>query len=153
MSLPIAVIDTSSIITDRKALVDAADENLYVPYWSPAIIGELYRVLTIRQTEIHMGKGGLLDAAFKRQLSQQSKQMMLIISTLFEIADPKPPYPSSWLHNVDPDDIPIWAAAKLVGADYVVSCNHTDFPPGRKYKGIEYIMPAEFFRRIGYTQV
>lgn len=43
-----AICDTSALFSgrQRRYLLLAARENLYIPYWSPWIIGELYRVLT-----------------------------------------------------------------------------------------------------------
>lgn len=146
-----ALLDTSVLVPPktRKKLVNAADEGLFVAYWSPAIIGELYRVLTVQ----------FLEKGFtEEKISVLSKKMMAILTSVFEIADPKPPFPPGWLDEGDVDDIPMWAAAKLIDADFVVSNNTNDFPPrdaqGRAiYEGIEYIKPVDFLQRIGFEEI
>ena len=84
--------------------------------------------------------------------------MMRIVSQYFKIVDPTPPFDEGWLAYVDQDDVPIWAAAKLIQADYVVSNNTNDFPPKNKngrhlYKGIEYITVEEFLEIIGFEPI
>ena len=142
-----ALCDTSVLVPSgiRKKLVMSAELGLFTPYWSPWIIGELYRVLTYQ----------LMDYQYSKQtISQLSKKMMLLMTPFFDVIDLKPPLPKGWLGKVDPDDIPIWAAAKLEEVNYVVSNNTRDFPPENEgryvYEGIEYITANNFLKIIGF---
>lgn len=148
-----AVCDTSVLVParTRRHLVRAAAEALFVPYWSPWIIGELYRVLTWHWLE----RQPIFDDANWDRCSRTSKTMMAILAPLFVVVDPKPPWPPMWPDAPDPDDHPIWAAVQASRARYVVSNNLHDFPPADSqghhlWEGVEYITPPEFFRRIGY---
>lgn len=75
--------------------------------------------------------------------------MMQWLLPTFEMVNPLPPYPPAWATLGDEWDHPVWAAAKLGQAQYVVSENTHDFPPqvedGRhQYEGIEYIGAERF---------
>lgn len=70
--------------------------------------------------------------------------MMQWLLPSFELVNPLPPYPPPWEALTDQWDHPIWAAAKLGIAQYVVSENTHDYPPrqpdGRHvYEDIEYL--------------
>ena len=73
---------------------------------------------------------------------------MRVMLPSFELVAPLPPYPPAWEGLRDASDEPIWAAAKLANAAYVVSENRRDYPPpieGRHtHDGIEYL-PADAF--------
>lgn len=60
--------------------------------------------------------------------------------------------PPAWPGNGGPNDLPVWATAKLAGARYVVSHNTRHFPPragGRHtYQGIEYLTAIEFVEDV-----
>lgn len=78
-----------------------------------------------------------------------AKAMMEWLLPAFEVVTPLPPYPSAWVTLTDRWDEPIWAAAKVSGAQYVVSENTRHYPPrhadGRyMHEGIEY-MPGRAF--------
>ena len=75
-----------------------------------------------------------------------------------EVVAPIPPYPPAWPSLTDQDDYPIWAAAKVAGAGYVVSENTRDFPPRRQdgrhvHDGIEYLPAAVFLRKLGLNNL
>jgi hypothetical protein len=75
--------------------------------------------------------------------------MMDLLLSTFVTVTPAPPYPQPWEGLSDPWDQPVWAAAKLGDARYVVSENTNDFPPpdhqGRHvWEGIEYTTGREF---------
>lgn len=77
---------------------------------------------------------------------------MAILLPTFELVSPLPPYPSAWETLDDPWDFPIWAAAKIGAAGYVVSENRHDYPPsgpdGRHvFEGVEYL-PADAFMAL-----
>jgi hypothetical protein len=76
-----------------------------------------------------------------------------ILITTFAVVTPVPPYPPAWSSLTDLDDQPVWAAAKLGGASYVVSENSHDFPPrgadGRHtHEGIEYLPARALLDRL-----
>ena len=129
-------------------------EGLYRPFWSPWIIGELYRVLTWIWAKDHG-----CTAESQRTCSRASKTMMQLMVPVFTVVDPKPPWDTdAWpsLASQDPDDYPLWAAARTARAVFVVSNNTGDFPPieaeGRHmWNGVEYVKPAVFFANIGYA--
>jgi hypothetical protein len=145
---PRAVIDTSTLYSpgNRKAITRLAAEGTIVAIWSPWIVAELVRILTLAWIDRHGGA-----PLSRRQCSAAARVMMLAMEPNFLVVAPRPPYPPSW-PDPDPGDEPIWAAAKVAGAAYVVSENHHDFPPRdvddrHIYEGIEYLSCAEFLRR------
>lgn len=84
--------------------------------------------------------------------------MMRVLSATLELVAPVPPYPGAWPTLTDIDDFPVWAAAKLGGAQFVVSENTRDFPPrgqdGRHiYEGIEYLTARTFLSRLARGEV
>ncbi len=71
----------------------------------------------------------------------------------FELVAPLPPYPPAWEHLSDTWDLPIWAAAKLAHANYVISENTHDYPPPRSngkhiYEGVEFIGAEAFLATL-----
>lgn len=78
---------------------------------------------------------------------------MAILLPTFELVTPLPRYPPVWISLSDPSDQPIWAAAKIGRADYVVSENGHDFPPlgaaGRHvFEGVEYLSARRFLATL-----
>ena len=143
-----AVCDTSVLVppSSRRRLVQAAREGLFVPYWSPWIIGELYRVLMWQWFEDKRG-----DYALCAKLSNTMMEQM---SAYFLVADPKPPFDQGWPNFQDINDTPIWSLAKMIGANFVVSNNTRHFPPEDNgkciYEGIEYVTARQFLDIIGF---
>lgn len=75
--------------------------------------------------------------------------MMEWLLPSFDLVNPLPPYATAWETLADTWDLPVWAAAKLGQAQYVISENTHDYPPrdaqGRAiYDGIEYLSGAAF---------
>lgn len=148
-----AVVDTSSLVpvSLRRDLQQAAQLGTFTAIWSPWIIAELNRVLTWRWLK-HPPAGlasGDLSRASERRCSLAAKQMMQWLLPSFELVHPLPPYPSVWEHLTDIWDHPIWAAAKLGQAGYVISENQHDYPPrqtdGRhSYEGVEFLNGTAF---------
>lgn len=137
---PRAVIDTSSLVPAglRRALQQTARGGGFVAIWSPWIVAELYRVLTWQWLK----RNPDFSTANETACSRSAKAMMTLLIATFEIVSPVPPYPQAWGTLVDVDDLPVWAAAIMAGARYVVSENTHDYPPpdasGRHvYEGIE----------------
>lgn len=148
---PRVVLDTSVLVPARlrAALHEAADGGQFIALWSPWIIGELYRVLTWQWLE----RTRDYSAANYADCGRSAKAMMALLIGTCETISPVPPYPPVWPTLTDPDDYPIWAAARLGRADYVVSNNTRDFPPpdpdGRPhYEGIEYLTGQAFLDRL-----
>ncbi len=111
--------------------------------WSPWIVAELHRVLAWDWMRKH-GTTAATEAA----CSDAAKRMMVRLIPTFETVDPKPPYPPPWATLTDQWDHPVWAAAKIGRADYIVSENRRHFPPlvdGRYlYEGAEYLTGLQF---------
>lgn len=143
-----AVTDTSALVSARyrRDLEQAARAGDFVAIWSPWIIAELNRVLVWRWID---RTNGDLSAANRRRCSAAAQAMMDIMLPTFELVAPLPPYPPAWSELRDLSDQPIWAAAKVGVAAYVVSENRRDYPPpgpdGRHtHEEIEYL-PADAF--------
>ena len=128
-----AVIDTSSLVPARlrRDLQQAAQLGAFTAIWSPWIIAELNRVLVWRWIK-HPPPGKLendLSDANERRCAEAAKVMMQWLLPTFELASPLPPYPPAWEQLADMWDHPIWAAAKVASAQYIVSENTHHYPP------------------------
>jgi hypothetical protein len=147
-----AVLDASVLVpeTSRRELQQLAALGLYRAYWSPWIIAELNRVLTVRwlnETDGDMSVGNLAA------MSRASKTMMAFLLQTLEVVNPRVPYPPAWPGLEDIDDMPIWAAARAAEGRYVVSSNSHDFPPpdqvGRhRWEEVEYLSVEDFLKRV-----
>ncbi len=152
-----AVVDTSSLVpaTLRRDLQQAAQLSAFTAIWSPWIIAELNRVLAWRWLR-HPPSGlspGDISRANERRCSLAAKHMMQWLLPSFEWVNPLPPYPPAWEQLTDVWDHPIWAAAKVGQAAFVISENHHDYPPrqadGRHaYEGVEFLDGAAFLARL-----
>ena len=138
-----AVIDTSTLVSPRlrRALQQQAQLGTFEAIWSPWIVAELNRVLVWRWLE---RTGDDTSAANERACSASAKRMMDYLIASFTTVDPKPPYPWPWEGLADVWDHPVWAAAKMGGARYVVSENTRHYPrPAaggwHAHEGIAYI--------------
>jgi len=123
-----AVLDTSSLVpaAQREDLQSLAQADFYCGIWSPWIIAELNRVLTWKWIRAAYGD---ISRTNEKACSRAAKHMVTLLFATFELVHPEPPYPPAWESLTDPWDQPIWAAAKLSGADYVISENSRHFPP------------------------
>lgn len=115
-----AVIDTSTLVSARlrRDLQQAAQLGSFTAIWSPWIIAELNRVLVWRWIK-HAPPGRKandLSDANERRCSQAAKLIMEWLIPTFEVVNPQPAYPVAWERLVDVWDYPIWAAAKVNGA-------------------------------------
>lgn len=148
-----AVIDTSSLVSARlrRDLQQAAQIGAFTAIWSPWIVAELNRVLVwrwIKGPPPGRAANDLSDAN-ERRCAQAAKIMMEWLIPCFETVNPRPPYPVAWARLTDQWDHPIWAAAKISGAQYVVSENKHDYPPAQAdrrhvFEGIEYLSGKAF---------
>lgn len=146
---PRAVLDTSVLAPDslRRRLVGAARADQFEGIISPHIIGELYRVLTL----IRIKRAGKIGTALERQLSQDSKALMSILLTDFELWNTEPPYDPQ--ATPDPDDHHLLLAARRGEAGFVVSNDGKNYPPdngsGRHIiDGVEYLNAEAFLARL-----
>lgn len=85
----------------------------------------------------------------ERECSLAAKRMMVYLLPTFELVSPLPPYPPAWEERADIWDQPIWAAAILGRAHYVVSENRRHFPPrqpdsSHTHAGITYLSGRDF---------
>src|SRR4051794_35631422 len=124
-----AVIDTSTLVRPslRRRLQEAARADAYTAIWSPWIIAELNRVLVWRWIKNRTNND--LSDANERHCGQSAKIMMNLLLSTFDLVHPTPPYPPAWETLTDEWDHPIWAAAVIGDAHYVVSENTNDYPP------------------------
>ena len=143
-----AVIDTSTLVSVRyrHRLYLAASTGTCTVIWSPWIIAELNRVLTWRWIARH---GGDASASSQQRCADAAKTMMTILLATFDLVAPQPPYPTPWNSLTDIPHIPISAAAKTGGADFVVSENRRDYPPATAegkhiYESVEYLSANDF---------
>jgi hypothetical protein len=150
----VAVLDTSVLYgnTSRRAPVEAIRQGRFDGVGSPHIIGELYRVLTIRW----LRKRGF-DAASLTDLSRASKDMMDVLVATLRLVDTGPAADEPLTVLDDADDFHLVRAARLAGAGFVVSANTRDFPPQdaqsrHVFEGIEFIECASFLDRIGANE-
>jgi predicted nucleic acid-binding protein len=125
-------------------LIEAIRQGRFDGVWSPHIIGELYRILTVRWLQ----KYGA-DADSLKELSRSSKVLMYLAATL-RVVDTGPHEDENL---PDPDDFHLIRAARLSHASFIVSENRADFPPlerdGRyRYDGVEYITYVDFLSRL-----
>jgi predicted nucleic acid-binding protein len=137
--------------TLRAELQELAFQGVFIAVWSPWIIAELDRVLVWQW--ITERTHGDLSPANQRACSQAAKRMMTLLLSAFEVVNPRPPYPPAWDTLHDTDDHPIWAAALASRAQYVVSDNSNDYPPGQPdgrhtYQGVEYISGSDFLKML-----
>lgn len=144
-----AVIDTSVLFSPwlRAELQELAFQGAFAAFWSPWIVAELDRVLVWHW--ITDRTHGDLSPANQRACGQAAKRMMTLLLSAFDVVNPRPPYPPAWETLTDADDHPIWAAALVSGAQYVVSDNVNDYPPRQPdgrcvYQGIAYISGHDF---------
>ena len=148
-----AVVDTSSLVPPglRRGLQQATQIEGFTGIWSPWIIAELNRVLVWRWIkDPPPGRTpNDLSNANERRCGDMAKGMMDWLLPSFEVVTPLRPYPPAWETLTDRWDEPIWAAAKVGNAQYVISENTRHYPPrqadGRyTHEGIEY-MPGHAF--------
>lgn len=158
-----AVLDTSVLVPTRRReeLQSLARDGAFTAIWSPWIIAELHRVLTWRwlahpAVRVTTAGGDVVTAcdissANWARCSQQAKRMMeiMLATPHWELVDPRPPYPPAWESLGDVWDEPVWAAAVVGHAHYVVSNNTRDYPPAGAdghhiHKGVEYIAADHF---------
>ncbi|EMY8533563.1 PIN domain-containing protein [Bacillus paranthracis] len=138
-----ALFDTSVLFghTCRQFIFDAAYENLCECYWSPHIIGELYRTVTAKKLK-------KLGFGHEKILSESSKKMMDIMEPCFYCVNS---YSNIHLNLKkfikDKDDFHLYQAAVLKRVDYIVTNNGSDLN-GVKFdlekKGIKVVDYEEF---------
>ncbi len=152
-----AVVDTSSLFPNvlRRRLQEQAALGRFIPIWSPWIIAELNRVLVWRWIKAPPPSRPVndLSAANEHRCGESAKRMMEIMLPVFEVITPLPPYPPAWETLTDRWDEPIWAAAVLGSAHYVVSENTRHYPPSQAdgrhiYQGVEYLGGRAFLSML-----
>jgi len=128
-----AVIDTSCLVpfSLRVDLQQAAAFGAFTAVWSSWIIAELNRVLVWRWIKDPPPTHPPGDISFvnENRCSDSAKKMMELLLPVFAVVTPLPPYPPAWEKLTDRWDEPIWATAKIGGAQYVVSENTRHYPP------------------------
>jgi hypothetical protein len=157
---PIAVLDTSVLVPrwSRVVLRDLAaiQPPPFQAIWSTAIIGETWRILTMR----HLRAGNTPS-----DIGRDAHEMWARLDPVLRVAEcwRRPPgAPPSPLR--DPRDEHLWNAALNAGAGYVVSHNTRHFPPAvhvtvpaaggpvqatlHLYHGVEFLTAIEFVEGV-----
>jgi len=149
-SVPVAVLDTSVLYGDssRRELVAAIREGRFDGIWSPHVVAELNRALTVRWVQ----QNGFGNASLRR-LSRAAKDMMDVLLSTLQLVDSNPVDGEEPILFDDVDDYHLIRAARLARATFVVSANTRDFPKrgrdGRRVlDGVEFIERAPFLSRI-----
>ncbi|HEY0380771.1 MAG TPA: PIN domain-containing protein [Candidatus Elarobacter sp.] len=150
----VAILDTDVLFgtKSRIALVEAVRQRRFDGVWSPHIIGELYRNLTIRWLRKHG-----FDSESLSKLSRASKAMMDVLLRALSLVDTGPTENEPLISLRDIDDFHLVRAARLSGARFVVSNNTRDFPPldaagKHTFEGVEFITYAGFLEELGTTE-
>lgn len=149
---PRAVLDTSALFPPslRRELHIAAVSGAFEAIWSPWIVAELNRVLV---WDWISRSGDDLSRQNRARCAASAHRMMEILLPVFTLVNPLPPYPPAWSTLPDVWDHPVWAAAKVSGARYVVSENTRHFPPrdaaGRHlHEDVEYLTARAFLAAL-----
>lgn len=149
------MLDTSVLVPhwSRVVLQRLAVEPLarYRPVWSEWIIAETWRVLTRKRVEAAARAGQPMDWATLERQANEMMWYLLPVMTTVPLGGSRT-LPPPWPGFKDPNDVPVWATAKLAGAAYVVSHNTRHFPPlvrGKHlYDGIEYLTAIELVEDV-----
>lgn len=138
-----ALFDTNVLFGHecRKFIYDVAHEDLCECYWSPHIIGELYRTVT-------MTKLKKLGFEHAKILSESSKKMMDIMEPCFYCVSSYSNTDLELRHFLkDKDDFHLYQAATFKKIDYIVTNNGNDLEEVKFHletKGIRIISFKEF---------
>lgn len=128
MAKPKAVLDTDVLLgTWRNILIELAEREIYTLFLSRFHAWELGRVAQ----RIGFGEA-------------RHKQLFARLDAIAKTVDHRRyagSYPD-WLR--DPDDYPLLAAALVAQADYLVTANSRDFPPGECFGKLTIVGPQEF---------
>lgn len=145
-----ALLDANVLIPHRtrQTLEMYARLGFYEGYWSPWIVEEMTRGVTWRWI-----RANGVSRESQENLSRVAKVAMGHLEPTLRVVSPTLPYPAAWPALRDAGDHPVWAAAVLAGATYVVSDNTRDFPPPdaegiTRYGGITYLTAAAFIQGI-----
>jgi hypothetical protein len=147
-----AVIDTCVFPRSErwvKPLLSLAEAGYVQPLWSPAIIAETGRLLTWLWVKRN---GWELSDARWHDLSEVSHRWFAYLTPYFRVVEDWPPAATLWM-TPPPDewDVPLWTAATVGHARFVVTENLRDGPPPnsegvRLYQGVVYTHPDRFLR-------
>lgn len=128
MAKPSAVLDTDVLLGPwRSILIELAERKVYTLFLSRFHAWELGRVAQ------RMGFG-----------EDKHKRLFGRLDAIASLVDHRcyaGHYPD-WLQ--DPDDYPLLAAALVAQADYLVTANTRDFPPGKRFGKLTIVTPLEF---------
>ena len=128
MDKPGAVLDTDVLVGGKRdVLIQLADDGDYVLYLSRFAAWEIGRVAQ------RMGFGEEKHKAFFRRLDA--------VAELVDHREYEGEYPD-WLNDVE--DYHLIAAAIVAKADYLVTANTRNFPPGETFAGTTVITPRDF---------
>ncbi len=128
MAKPSAVLDTDVLLGPlRNILIELAEREVYTLFLSRFSAWELGRVAQ------RMGFG-----------EDKHKRLFGRLDAIAHLVDHRHytgPYPD-WLRDLD--DRPLLAAALAAEADYLVTANTQDFPPGKRLGKLTIVTPQMF---------
>lgn len=139
---PWAVIDTSALISaHRHALWALAHDRYFYGIWNPFIIGEMVRI----RLELAIKHGQARDV-YRQTINDLVHALSAVLHSV-PYSDAMRSAISAGVGGllVDPDDDPVLASALVGRADFVVSLNTREFPPGGSILSVRYVTPWEFF--------
>ncbi len=151
--LPRAVLDTNVLWPPsvRARLVQAIDAGRFEGVWSEWIVAELWRGLVLDWLD---RRGDTPQS--RREMSRSANEMMRILGPRLTLVSFTGTSASPW-PKLEANDHPIFATAVASGADYVVSDNTRDFPPGRsgeggevvyEWRGVTYVTSDAFLKLV-----
>lgn len=112
-------------------------------YWSPWVIGELYRNLAVAR---------LREGSDEAQIHERANRMMEIMTEVVRAADPAAPY-ADIDELTDPDDRAVWWGAASVKAEFLVTLNSKHSPAAGVWTTpeggtIRFVLPQQFLDHL-----
>ena len=151
---PIAVIDTDVLFRPRcrAVILHAIQQGLLIGVWSPNIIAELFRIITVQWIAKYGSGRAPLD-----ELSTGSKILLETLLGSLVLVDTGPRDDRNYPRLTDLDDLHLIAAGKLATASLIVSNNRRDFPAAddqvrHLYDGLEFVTYAELVARLSIDE-
>lgn len=136
-----AVLDASVLLSgERDELLYLAARGMYTLVCSPFLVGEVVRI-RVEKAIAHNQERRLYRERINNYVNEITRRAEIVNHTLLEGGN----Y-TRWLR--DPDDEPLLATALVGRAEFIVSWNTRDFPPGGSYAHVRYVTPPQFLEEL-----